>query len=105
MDRDRTQRLGILTTHVLSGGHHPGDEHCQRGLRRPHEHERLPRCGTDMRRCPMTYYGPRHLANGVRTIRQHTIAIARDIPEEQYVTREMGARFAQTGQQEQEATA
>ena len=32
----------------------------------------------------MTYYGPKELAAGFRTVRANTIAVANDIPEEQY---------------------
>jgi uncharacterized damage-inducible protein DinB len=32
----------------------------------------------------MTYYGAKHLANSFRTVRKNTLAIAEEIPEEQY---------------------
>ena len=33
---------------------------------------------------PVTYYGAREIANSFRTVRKNTIAIAEDIPEDQY---------------------
>jgi putative addiction module component (TIGR02574 family) len=35
----------------------------------------------------MTYYGVKHLAGAFRTVRQNTIAIAQDIPEDKYTFR------------------
>src|SRR5258705_13973221 len=33
---------------------------------------------------PMTYYGAKHLADGFRTVRKNTLAIAEEIPEDKY---------------------